>query len=90
MAARAMAWAAAQAGDRVRAERALGRAWQVAQVRDSAHERAVTRWHAARVAWHFDDLAQARQWLDPAEAAFESMAMRWHLDQARALRRLTG
>jgi class 3 adenylate cyclase/tetratricopeptide (TPR) repeat protein len=90
MAARAMAWAAAQAGDRSRAERGLALALQVAQARDSRHERAVTQWCAARIACHFEAPDQARRWLDPAEAAFESMDMAWHLAQARALRRLTG
>jgi len=88
MAARAMAWSAAVAGDRVRAERGLAQALRVAHARDSAHERAVTQWTAARIAWAFDAPAQARQWLDPAETAFEAMAMPWHLAQTRALRRL--
>lgn len=91
MAARAMAWSAAQAGDPVRAERGLARALQVAHARDSAHELAVTQWTAARIALQADAApGRIRQWLDPAEAAFESMAMPWHLAQARALRRLTG
>ncbi|MEX8492640.1 AAA family ATPase, partial [Sphaerotilus sp.] len=88
MAARAMAWSAAMSGDQARAERGLAQALRVAHVRDSAHERAVTQWTAARVAWTFDAPARARQWLDPAEAAFEAMAMPWHLAQARALRTL--
>ena len=90
MAARAMAWAAAQAGEQARAERALALALRVAHARDSAHELAVTQWYAARIACRFESPTQARRWLDPAEAAFESMAMPWHLAQARELRRLTG
>ena len=90
MAARAMAWSAAQAGEPARAERALALALRVADARDSAHELAVTQWHAARIACRFETLAQARRWLDPAEEAFESMAMPWHLAQARGLRRFTG
>jgi class 3 adenylate cyclase/tetratricopeptide (TPR) repeat protein len=89
MAARAMAWSAALAGDAARAERGLARALQVAYQRDSAHELAVTQWMAARIALIGEDTARAREWLDPAEAAFESMRMPWHLAQARALRPLT-
>jgi class 3 adenylate cyclase/tetratricopeptide (TPR) repeat protein len=88
MAARAMAWAAAQDGDMVRAERGLARALQVAHARDSAHELATTQWMAARIAVVAGDTGRARQWLDPAEAAFESMQMPWHLAEARALRSL--
>lgn len=88
MAARAMAWLAAMAGDQARAERGLAQALRVAHARDSAHELAVTQWTSARVAWAFDAPARARQWLDPAETAFEAMAMPWHLAQARALRTL--
>jgi class 3 adenylate cyclase/tetratricopeptide (TPR) repeat protein len=88
MAARAMAWSAAMAGDQARAERGLAQALRVANARESAHELAVTQWTAARVAWAFDAPARARQWLDPAETAFEAMAMPWHLAQARALRTL--
>ncbi|WP_338416817.1 AAA family ATPase [uncultured Sphaerotilus sp.] len=88
MAARAMAWSAAVAGDQARAERGLAQAMRVAHARDSAHERAVTQWTAARVAWAFDAPARARQCLDPAETAFEVMDMPWHLAQARALRTL--
>jgi len=88
MAARAMAWSAAMAGDQARAERGLAQAMRVAHARDSAHERAVTQWTAARVAWVFDAPARARQCLDPAETAFEVMDMPWHLAQARALRTL--
>jgi hypothetical protein len=88
MAARAMAWAAAQDGDMLRAERGLARALQVAHARDSAHELATTQWMAARIAVVAGDTGRARQWLDPAEAAFESMQMPWHLAEARALRSL--
>lgn len=86
MAARAMAWAAAQAGDLPRAERGLALALGVADTRDSAHERAVTQWTAARIALLWGDTGRARQWLDPAELAFEAMAMPWHLAEARTLR----
>jgi hypothetical protein len=86
MAARAMAWAAAQAGDLPRAERGLALALRVADTRDSAHERAVTQWTAARIALLGGDTGRARQWLDPAELAFEAMAMPWHLAEARTLR----
>lgn len=89
MAARAMAWSAALAGDAARAERGLARALQVAYQRDSAHELAVTQWTAARIALAGGEAARAREWLDPAEAAFESMRMPWHLAQAHALRPLT-
>jgi tetratricopeptide (TPR) repeat protein len=89
MAARAMAWSAAQAGDLARAERGLAQALRVAHARDSAHELAVTQWMAARIALVGGDTARARQWLDPAEAAFEAMAMPWHLAEARALRPFT-
>jgi hypothetical protein len=44
---------------------------------------------AARIVLVGGNAGRARQWLDPAEAAFESMAMPWHLTQARALRPLT-
>ena len=89
MAARAMAWSAAQAGDLTRAERGIERALRVAHARDSAHELAVTQWMAARIVLIGGNAGRVRQWLDPAEAAFESMAMPWHLEQARALRLLT-
>lgn len=89
MAARAMAWTAGQIGDTDRADRCLARALQVAHQRDSAHELAVTQWTAACIALDAGHLPRARQWLDPAERAFESMAMPWHLAQARALRLLT-
>ncbi|WP_310460255.1 AAA family ATPase [Sphaerotilus sp.] len=89
MAARAMAWSAAQAGDLARAERGIARALRVAHARDSAHELAVTQWMAARIVLIGGNAGRARQWLDPAEAAFELMAMPWHLAQARALRLLT-
>jgi class 3 adenylate cyclase/tetratricopeptide (TPR) repeat protein len=89
MAARAMAWSALQAGDQARAERGIALALRVAHARDSAHELAVTQWMAARIVLVGGNAGRARQWLDPAEAAFESMAMPWHLTQARALRPLT-
>ena len=89
MAARAMAWSAALVGDAARVERGLARALQVAYARDSAHELAVTQWTAARIALLGGEAGRAREWLDPAEAAFESMQMPWHLAQARALRLLT-
>jgi hypothetical protein len=89
MAARAMAWSALQAGDQARAERGIALALRVAHARDSAHELAVTQWMAARIVLVGGNAGRARQWLDPAEAAFESMAMPWHLAQARVLRPLT-
>jgi hypothetical protein len=76
-------------GDAARVERGLARALQVAYARDSAHELAVTQWTAARIALLGGEAGRAREWLDPAEAAFESMQMPWHLAQARALRLLT-
>lgn len=85
MAARAMARMAAGAGDAARARHYLALATKVAQTRSSAHEVAGTRLCAAQIEWDLGCRSQARALLDQAVAGFESMDMRWHLDQARAL-----
>ena len=84
MAYRAAAGLADRAGDAAETARYLARARGVAQRRQARHEHAVTDLFEAR-------LRRARglaheSLLDAAEAVFEQLGMRWHLDQARALR----
>ena len=69
----------------LRASHHLAQAWAVAERRESAHERAVTHWCAADIAWRQRRPDAARAGLDEACAAFQRLAMPWHLDQARRL-----
>jgi class 3 adenylate cyclase/tetratricopeptide (TPR) repeat protein len=86
MACRAMARAAQAAGRPDAAQRQLACAYRVARGRDSAHELAVTQFAEAELAAGAGEPARARKLIDQAAAAFDSMAMQWHLAQALQLR----
>jgi len=86
MACRAMARAAHVAGRPDAAQRQLAGAYRVARGRDSAHELAVTQLAEAEFAAADGAAARARQLIDQAAAAFDTMAMDWHLAQALQLR----
>jgi hypothetical protein len=86
MACRAMARAAQAAGRPDAAQRQLACAYRVARGRDSAHELAVTQVAEAELTAAAGAAAHARRLIDQAAAAFETMAMQWHLAQALQLR----
>lgn len=65
------------------AQRYLQRAYTAARLRESAHEKAVTQLCEAQIAAQPD--ARTLALLHEATAAFESMQMPWHLQQAQAL-----
>jgi hypothetical protein len=85
MASRAMARAAAQADDYRMTQHYLARAMRISQSRESRHEIAVTQLCAAELALARGQRDAASQLLEHASAAFDSMAMHWHLQQARAV-----
>ena len=85
MACRALARAAARAGDRAATERYLRWAFRSARARDSPHERAATQLCRAEAMARLDDRADARSALESACTAFETMKMHWHLSQADGL-----
>lgn len=82
---RALAEAASAAGDFGRAQQWLQRAQRSAEIRGSAHERAVNTLCEAALQRDQGRTGQARQLLDEACAAFEPMRMRWHLEQAQRM-----
>jgi len=86
MACRAMARAAQAAGRPDAARRQLACAYRVARGRESAHELAVTQLTEAELAAAAGSAARARGLIDEAAAAFDTMAMQWHLAQALQLR----
>jgi class 3 adenylate cyclase/tetratricopeptide (TPR) repeat protein len=88
MAERALALDAARRDQPVRAAWHLQRAYASACRRESAHELAATQLVEARLAWAHARGEVALTLLGQAEAAFERMAMPWHLAQARQLRQM--
>lgn len=86
MGCRALARAAAKSGDFKRAEHYLALALRSAEARGSPHERAVTQLCRAQIEAGRGHSAEARGSLDAACSAFETMDMRWHLQQARRVR----
>ena len=87
MASRAMARLAAARGEWTAADRRLDMAAKVAQVRDSAHERACNDLCRAQLAQAQGARDIARACLERATVAFDKMQMEWHLAQALQLRR---
>jgi len=87
MACRAMARAAHAAGRPVAAQRQLACAYRVARGRGSAHELAVTQLAEAELAVATHAASRARELIDEAATAFDTMAMEWHLAQAMQLRK---
>ncbi len=86
LACRAMATAAAKENDFARADRYLLQAFRSAEVRGSAHERAVTQLCQGQLELRRGRLASGREMLEQACAALTALDMRWHLDRAsRAL-----
>jgi tetratricopeptide (TPR) repeat protein len=85
MAARAMALTAAGGGHVAAALRHLGRAEQVAQVRNSAHESASNAWCRTQVLLALGEPVAAQRSLDEALPAFQRLGMAWHLQQAERL-----
>ncbi len=83
MACRAMARAAAHAGDPAGAARYLALARRAAAARESAHEQAVNDLCEAEVHERFGRSGEARRCAAAASAAFERMQMHWYLQQAR-------
>jgi len=86
----AMAWRglarAAVAGQTRRPTRYyLDQAMRVADLRGSAHERAVTWLCDAEISLSMGAPGQARALLDRAGEAFETLGMDWHLGEARRL-----
>jgi class 3 adenylate cyclase/tetratricopeptide (TPR) repeat protein len=67
-------------------QRCIAQAYRTARRRDSAHEAAVTRHCEAEIAVLHDQRVHAIALLDDAMAAFEGMAMTWHLGEAARLR----
>ena len=86
MGCRALALAAARGSDFRRAEHYLAQADRSARLRESRHEEAANQLCRAEVEALRGWSAEARRWLDQAEAGFEAMAMRWHIKQAQRLR----
>jgi class 3 adenylate cyclase/tetratricopeptide (TPR) repeat protein len=89
MGCRALARAAAKAGDFARVERYLRLADASADVRGSPHERAKTQLLRAEIELARGRRAEARKQLDAASEAFEKMEMPWFLERAAALRSAT-
>ena len=86
MACRAMATLAADNGSAARARRWIARALDLAAIRGSAHEHAVTLLRSAEVELKLTRSAPIAPLLDEAEAGFAAMGMHWHLAKARLLR----
>lgn len=88
----AMAYRALARDAAVHRPEAVGRyidqALRVARDRDSAHETAVTQLCAAEIAIDQGRTGQAMALIDEATAAFDTMRMAWHLDEAMRLRTL--
>lgn len=87
MGCRALARAAAGEGDFGAADRYLARAAYAATVRGSPHEKAMNQLAAAGILAGRGRGAEASAPLDEACAAFEAMAMHWHLNEAQSLRK---
>jgi class 3 adenylate cyclase/tetratricopeptide (TPR) repeat protein len=87
MGCRALAQMAAGAGRFDVAEGYLAQAARAARARGSLHEQASNRLAVAGIAAGRGRTAEAHAQLDEASAAFESMAMHWHLGEAEALRK---
>ena len=87
MGCRALARACAKTRDMTAAERYLVLAERSAQARSSRHERAATLLCRAEIALIDGRPCDAVAPLDEASENFLAMNMRWHLDQAQALRR---
>ena len=88
MGCRALARACAKAHDMNSAGRYLALAERSAQVRGSRHEHAATLLCHAETALIDGRPRDALRPLDEASEEFLAMNMRWHLEQAQALRRL--
>ncbi len=86
MACRAMASAAAAAGDTARARGWIDRAMAVAAQRGSAHEHAVTLLRSAEIEAGAGLPDRAKPLLNQALAAFDRLRMDWHVEQALRLR----
>ncbi len=86
MGCRALARAAAKAGDFTEAERYLALALRSAEARGSPHERAVTQLCRAQIEIERGRKDDAKTPLNAASKAFEAMDMQWHLQQAGRLR----
>jgi class 3 adenylate cyclase len=82
---RALALDAARRGQAGLAAHHLSCAYTVAQLRDSAHELAVTQLCEARLSAAQDHPGAALHLADRAADAFERLAMPWHQAQAQAL-----
>ena len=87
MAYRAMARASAAGQNRKPAPHYLDLAMETARVRQSLHEVAVTQLYDAEIRLAIADRVAAAALLDQAGAAFQALAMHWHLDQTDRLRR---
>lgn len=87
MAYRAMARASAAGQNRQSAEHYLGLAMNNARARGSPHEIALTQLCEAEIRLAGEQRTQAAALLDQAGAAFDAMAMTWHLDKIHQLRR---
>jgi hypothetical protein len=85
MGCRALAAHAVSGGDLAAAERLLRRAEHSAALRASPREQALNRLTRARLASSAGQTAEARALVEQACDAFESMQMRWHLQQAQSL-----
>jgi class 3 adenylate cyclase/tetratricopeptide (TPR) repeat protein len=85
MACRALARASARGHDRKPVEHYLDRAMAAANARGSPHEIAVTRLCQAEIELARGNRARAVPLLDQAEAAFQSMAMPWHIGEVNRL-----
>jgi class 3 adenylate cyclase/tetratricopeptide (TPR) repeat protein len=88
MAWRGLARAAAAGKSRGPARRYLDLAMRTADLRGSAHERAVSWLCDAEISHALGHTGEARALLHRASEALESLGMAWHLDEARRLERL--
>lgn len=84
---RALALAAAAAGDFARAERYLRQAGANAERRGSLHERASNALCAARVKLQRGQRGEAARLIEEARDGFEAMKMGWHLGQVAGMER---
>ena len=85
---RALARAAAQAGDVAGTERYLARAMRCAQARGSPHESAATALCRAEAMAGLERRDDARRALESACAGFLAMKMHWHMDRADVIWRM--
>lgn len=85
MGCRALAIAAAEAGDPARAQHCLAQAQRAARARKSRHEEAVNELCRARLARAAGDMGSARRAADDAMQRFEAMAMLAHAAEAERL-----